>query len=176
MRLKRLDSSNATYFNEAMSLYEASFPKEERRDIEEQNRVLKNENYHFDLILDGDTFCGIAFYWELSELVFLEHFAVMPRMRCGGIGSRALELLKKKNKTVMLEIEPPTDELKERRYGFYKRCGFVMNPYYHIQAKYHVGDPDLELKILSYPKVLSEKVYKDFYEYMNKEIGAVSLR
>lgn len=171
MRLERLDSSNAAYFNDAMFLYEASFPKEERRDIEEQNRVLKNESYFFDLILDGDTFCGIALYWEFRELIFLEHFAIMPKMRCMGLGSKVLDLLKEKNKTVMLEIEPPVDELTERRYGFYKRCGFVMNPYHHIQAKFRADDEDLVLKILSYPESLSEKVYTDFYEYMKREIA-----
>jgi GNAT superfamily N-acetyltransferase len=171
MRLERLNDSNIRYFDDAISLYENSFPREERRDMEELKRVLRNERYHFDFVLRGDTLCAIAFYWELDGLIFLEHLAVMENMRSLGVGTRILDLLKEKNKTIVLEIEPPMDEITERRYNFYKRSGFVMNPYYHIQAKFHVGDPDLELKILSYPAVLQEKLYTDFYEYMKKEIA-----
>lgn len=171
IRLERLNSSNARLFDEAIRLYRDAFPKEERRDKDEQSRILENEAYHFEFILDGDELCGIALFWELEELIFLEHFAIKPSMRSMGLGSTVLEILKKKEKRLLLEIEPPTDELTKRRYGFYKRCGFVMNPYYHIQAKLRCGDGDVVLNVLSYPDVLSEREYGDFYGYMLREIS-----
>lgn len=171
MRLERFCGSNISCFDEAIALYENSFLREERRDADELKRVLLNERYHFDFVLKGDALCAIAFYWELDGLIFLEHLAVKEDMRSLGIGSHVLDLLKEKGKPIVLEIEPPVNDITERRYSFYKRAGFVMNPYYHIQAKYHVGDPDLELKILSYPKVLTEKTYTDFYKYMLREIA-----
>lgn len=51
-----------------------------------------------------------------------------------------------------------------------------MNPYYHIQAKYHIGDEDLELKILSYPRILDEREYTDFYKYMIREMSVKTTR
>lgn len=171
MRLERLSSNNAHFYERAFTLYQSSFPIEERRDDLEQQRVLKKEAYHFDLIMNGEDFVGVMLYWETEDFVFLEHFTTCPELRGQGYGKIALDLLKSKNKTILLEIEPPVDEMTQKRYGFYKRNGFVMNPYYHIQAKYHLGDKDVELKILSYPAVLGENEYRSFYEYMTREIG-----
>ena len=171
MRLERLSDQNIHLYERAYGLYQASFPIEERRDEAEQNRALTKDAYHFDLIMDEDNLIGVMLYWEREEFVFLEHFTTFPDLRGQGYGAQALGLLKEKNKPILLEIEPPVDEMTQRRYEFYKRNGFVMNPYYHIQAKYHLGDEDLELKILSFPQVLPKELYRSFYEYMTREIG-----
>lgn len=171
MRLERLSTSNAHLFERAFNLYQSSFPVEERRDDLEQQRVLKKEDYHFDLIMTNDKFIGVMLYWETESFVFLEHFTTLPELRGNGYGKAALDLLKEKNKIILLEIEPPIDSLTQRRYGFYQRNGFTMNPHHHIQAKYHLGDEDLELKILTYPRVMEKDEYISFYEYMTREIG-----
>ncbi len=171
MRLERLSHENDHLFDKAFELYESSFPVEERRDNSEQCRVLKKDDYHFDLIMVDDRFVGVMLYWETASFVFLEHFATLPELRGRGYGKAALDLLKSKNKIILLEIELPVDDLTNRRYDFYKRNGFIMNPYYHIQAKYHLGDEDFELKVLSYPRVLEKDEYRSFYEYMTREIG-----
>ena len=171
MILQRLCAANQHHFNAAFALCQEAFPPEERRDQVEQQRVLGLPDYHFDLILDGDTLCGVMLYWEIDNLIFLEHFTTLSHMRGNGIGAAALSLLKAKGKTILLEIEPPVDDITQRRYGFYQRNGFLMNPYHHIQAKYHLGDEDLELKILSYPEVLALEQYRNFYQYMTKYIG-----
>jgi ribosomal protein S18 acetylase RimI-like enzyme len=171
MRLERLSTSNAHLFDRAFTLYQSSFPVEERRDDLEQQRVLNKNDYHFDLIMMDDSFIGVMLYWETDNFVFLEHFTTLPELRGNGYGKKALDLLKTKNKIILLEIEPPVDDTTQRRYNFYKRNGFIMNPYHHIQAKYHLGDEDLELKVLSYPKMLEKDEYRSFYEYMTREIG-----
>jgi GNAT superfamily N-acetyltransferase len=112
-----------------------------------------------------------VFYWETEHFLFLEHLATRPDKRGQGFGAAALELLKAKGKPIVLEIEPPVDALTRRRLGFYERNGLVLNPYRHIQAKYHPGDDDLELKILSHPRVLTQDEYDAFYAYMIKEVS-----
>ncbi len=171
MRLERIENSALPLWGEMMSLYAAAFPYEERRDAAEQDRVMKNPSYHTDAVMREGKFVGIMFYWEREDYVYLEHFAVLPAERNRGIGAEALELLGQKGKTVLLEIEIPSDELTTRRLHFYERNGFVMNPYRHIQAKYHRGDADLELKIMSRPAVLPPDLYASFYDYMTREIG-----
>lgn len=171
MKLERLTTSNAHLFKQAFALYQSSFPVEERRDDSEQQRIIKKEDYHFDLIMMDDSFIGVMLYWETESFIFLEHFTTLPDVRGKGYGKRALDLLKNKNKVILLEIEPPVDDTTQRRYDFYKRNGFTMNPFYHIQAKYHLGDQDLELKVLSYPRELQKDEYRSFYEYMTREIG-----
>ena len=158
-------------FNEAFRLYQSAFPREERRDEAEHLRVMKKDDYHFDLIMDGDTFVGVMLYWETSDFIYLEHFTTRPEVRGKGKGAEALSLLKAKNKTVILEIEDPVDEITKRRYGFYQRNGFKMTSHYHIQAKYHLGDEDLMLKILSYPEEITKEEYLSFQDYMTKEVG-----
>lgn len=176
MELQRILDENSTLYQRALNLYESAFPFLERRDKDELTRVFNNKNFHFDIILDGEFFVGIMFYWERDNYIFLEHFAVLEGLRNKGFGARALELLKQKNKKIILEIEPPLSNLTQRRYAFYTRNGFIMNPYYHIQAKYHIGDEDLELKILSYPRILDEREYTDFYKYMIREMSVKTTR
>lgn len=171
MHLQRLTDRTHPLFDQAFRLYQSSFPLEERRDTDEHYRVLDKADYHMDMIMDDETFLGVMLYWETADLVYLEHFTTCPEVRNRGIGAKALGLLKEKGKSILLEIESPVDELTCRRYGFYQRNGFVMNPHYHIQAKYHLGDPDLELKILSWPQVLSRETYLRFLDYMTREIG-----
>lgn len=171
MRLERLSPSHIHLFDKAFQLCQSSFPFEERRDYSEQQRVLKKTDYHFDLIMVDDNFVGVMLYWETDSFVFLEHFATLPELRCKGRGKDALNLLKEKNKIILLEIEPPIDDITKRRYGFYSRNGFIMNPYHHIQAKYHLGDEDLELKVLTYPRIMEKEEYRSFYEYMTREVS-----
>lgn len=171
MKLERLCEKNQNLFKDAFALYESAFPPEERRDSTEQQRVMHKENYHFDLIMHDDTCLGVMLYWETDQFVFLEHFTTFPSVRGNGFGAEALDLLKAKGKTVILEIEDPVNELTERRFNFYKRNGFFMTPHHHIQAKYRPGDEDLMLKILSYPHMISVDEYLQFQDYMTKEIG-----
>lgn len=171
MHLERLSDKNCYLFDGAIRLYESAFPIEERRDMDELNRMLKKEDYHVDFIMDGDKFQGVMLYWETEKFIYLEHFTTLPEVRNHGVGARALDLLKAKGKTILLEIEPPIDQITTRRYAFYSRNGFIMNEHHHIQAKYHVGDDDLELKIMSYPKAVPHEEYLQFQQYMTQEIG-----
>lgn len=171
MKLERLSNNNQHLFADAFALYESAFPEEERRDAAEQKRVMGKEDYHFDLIMEGDECLGVMLYWETERFLYLEHFTTYPAVRGKGLGAAALGLLKAKGKTVLLEIEDPVDEMTCRRFGFYQRNGFVMTPHYHIQAKYHLGDEDLMLKILSYPHELTVAEYLEFQDYMTKEVG-----
>ena len=171
MHLERLSGQNAHLFDRAFSLYESAFPREERRDLQEQQRAIRDEDYHVDFIMDGETFLGVMLYWETADFIYLEHFTTLPEVRNRGVGSAALQLLKEKGKIVLLEIEPPVDELTRRRYAFYCRNGFQMTPHHHIQAKYHLGDEDLELKILSFPDVLTKEQYRLFQQYMTQRVG-----
>lgn len=45
-------------------------------------------------------------------------------MRGRGYGAQALSLLGERKKTVILEIDPPNDEVSVRRKAFYERAGY----------------------------------------------------
>ena len=170
MYLQRLYNESDALFSQATALYEAAFPPIERRDADEQARVMQKEDFHFAVMMTEDGFSGIALYWETPAFLFLEHLAVLPALRGRGYGGVALELLKGKGKTVILEIEPPVDELTRRRLAFYERNGFRLTPHDHLQTRFRPDDSDLELKVLSYPHVINEAEYRRFYAYLQREV------
>ena len=172
MKLERLSEQNQKYYAAAKALYEEAFPVLERRDDTEQARIMQNPAYHFDFITDEDGFVGSMLYWETDSFVYLEHFAILPELRCKGKATAALGILEEQSqKTVILEIEPPCDDTSIRRYRFYQRSGFVMNPHEHLQAKYHLGDADLYLKILTYPREISKDEYAAFRKFVDAEVA-----
>lgn len=66
------------------------------------------------------------------------------------------------NKTVVLEIDPITDEVSEARLHFYKRCGFVENVYDHVHSPYREGYKAHHLEVLSFPSDLTPEEYVSF--------------
>lgn len=173
MILQRIETGSEPLFAAAMALCEEAFPAVERRDGDEQARVMRKSDYHFDVMTEDDAFVGIVLYWETADFLFLEHLATLPDLRGKGYGAAALSRLKEKGKPVILEIEPPIDALTRRRRAFYERCGFVMNDHYHLQTKFRPDDGDLELKILSYPRAVTVEEYRNFYAYLDREVACV---
>lgn len=172
MHSERITTKSHPLFEKACALYETAFPWEERRDREEQLRILAKPDYHCTALVENGEFLGILFYWQAEDTIFLEHFATLPHLRGHGIGAKALKLLQDMGKPILLEIEPPCDEMTHRRCGFYRRNGFLMNPYFHIQVKLHREDEeDVELKVLTWPEEFSPAEYEAFRAYMLREIG-----
>ncbi len=172
MELERLSERNKQHLAAATALYEQSFPYLEKRSEGEQSRVMNNPDYRFDLITDDDRLLGILAYWEKADFLYVEHFAILPEFRGRGFATRTLEILKNQtNKNLILEIDPPVDDVSEKRYRFYQKCGFVMNPHCHTQAKYHLGDGELQLKILSYPREITKEEYATFKRFVDDEVS-----
>ena len=132
-------NSNDKFYTIAYELYQNSFPYLERRDNNGHNYIMQKPDYHFSILTENEEFLGIMLYFEWDNFIYLEHFAVCPEKRNNGIGSKSLELLKNKGKTVILEIEEPNSEITKRRLGFYQRNGFKLTNHYHIQRMRRSG-------------------------------------
>ncbi len=170
MYLKRITAPFHPMYKQALELYQISFPLHEQREALSQAEILHEDAYHFDLLYDAEVFVGIILYWERKNDLYIEHFCILPEMRNKQYGQRALSLLQKKQKTLILEIDPPVDAISIRRKGFYERCGFVENPYHHIHPPYHKGNNGHELVIMSSPMPISQSVYDDFRAYLQDKI------
>ena len=168
MQFLRLTNLTDNYFAEAFALYERNFVLAERRDIDEQRRIMKNDDYHFEVAFKDGTLCGIAFYWETESYIFLEHLCVVEHMRNQHIGHGILDYLKAKGKIIYLEIEPIVDETTAKRKRFYESNGFFLNDHHHIQVKYHLADEDLQLLIMTLGRTITKQEYQEFYDYMVK--------
>ena len=160
MKFERITTSEHPFYKEAIDLYKISFPLHEQREAISQNEILRNPEYHFDIVCDDNRFIGEVLYWDIGGFRYIEHFCVMPSMRNHHYGQIILTALQ--DKPLILEIDPPVDEISRRRKGFYERCGFVENPYSHIHPPYHKGNGGHELVIMSSPNAITFGEYEMF--------------
>lgn len=166
MRFERLTDRHDPRYETARALYGKSFPRHEQREAASQAAILAHPAYRFDLIYDGDEFVGLLLCWETDDFIYVEHFCIEPDKRGCRYGSRALELLGAEGKTVILEIDPPVDEISIRRRGFYERAHFRANPYPHVHPAYHADCKGHELVIMSAPAPINQARYDAFNDYL----------
>ncbi len=140
-------------------LYLESFPKEERRPWDEVLGLLAQEKaFSLQIIVQQEgkqqAFVGFLSQWNLSdEWLFVEHFALSSELRNQGLGAESLRLLQKLNasQTIILECEPPTNELTTRRLNFYARQGFhVLSTSYEQPSYYPSAEGELKQNIQLY--------------------------
>lgn len=170
MEFQRLTSPTDPRFAEAIALYRQSFPYHEQRENASQVEALVHPDYHFDLIYDGNAFAGLLLYWETQDFIYVEHFCIEPALRGCSYGQKALALLAQKGKPIVLEIDPPVDELTRRRKAFYERSGYRANPYPHVHPPYHGDCQGHPLVVLSFPGELSAEAYTHFHTYLFKQV------
>ncbi len=176
MRMKRLRSPEDALFEQAMELYRISFPHHEQREGESQREILSREAYHFGLLYEEEAFVGLMLYWETADFLYVEHFCMLPEVRGRGLGGKALELLAGQGKTIILEIDPPVDEVSRRRKGFYERAGFVENPWAHVHPPYHKNHRGHDLVVMSRPEQLAQSRYAAFALYLENTVMAGAIR
>lgn len=170
MHLERIRSAEHPLYTKAISLYQISFPTHEQRETPSQSAILSDDRYHFTLLLEGDTFVGLLLFWEMPELLYIEHFCILPELRNKQYGQQALALLRQQNKLLLLEIDPPTDEISQRRKGFYERAGFVENPYPHIHPPYHAENEGHPLVVMTAPSPIEPTEYEGFRHFLDDPI------
>lgn len=168
MKMERITQTTHPLYKQAMDLYQMSFPFHEQRESLSQSQILSQSAYHFDVVRDDQDFIGEVLYWEIGDFLYIEHFCILPSMRNKRYGQKILELLQ--TKPLILEIDPPVDEISRRRQGFYARCGFVENPYRHIHPPYHKDTSGHELVVMSAPKELTQNEYDMFRRYLQNTI------
>lgn len=172
MEFRRLLSADSELYEKAIDLYKISFPCHEQRAKKSQVGIMGNEEYHFQLIYDEDTWVGIMLYWETNDFIYVEHFCILPSMRNRRYGQRALQLLNTSEKTVILEIDPPVDTVSIQRKSFYERAGYHVNSFAHVHPPYDKAYNGHDLVVMSYPNCLLEKDYLAFNDYLKNVVMA----
>ena len=146
----------------AMALYRRSFPAHELRLWPDQQAVMNDLLYHFDLCLLDGALAGLILYWDFGAYIYVEHFCVEPSMRGHGLGTLILAELAKKSRPIILEIDPLTDDVAVRRKGFYERCGYVANGFAHVHPPYQAANHGHALIVMSHPRALSQAEFDTF--------------
>jgi GNAT superfamily N-acetyltransferase len=167
-----IDSQNEI-FEMVQQLYAAAFPEHERRDTSGLINLLENKNCEVNAVLLGSEFTGLCILWPFEEFVFMEHLAIDPRWRGKGIGYQVLQTIRNvSQKHILLEVEPPEDELSKKRILFYEKNGFTILAFPYVQPSYHFSGKDVPLRLMcSSPDVSDEvlsqwitRIYESVYK------------
>lgn len=144
-------------------IYEEAFPEIERRTFSNLCAAFELFPYvHLHLIEEADETIGFIIYWEFTEFIYVEYFAISEEFRGGGIGRKAFsEFTERQTKPIVLEIEPPDNDLARRRVGFYQRIGFTLRDVEYIQPPYHPNLPDLPLLLMTYGEIGLPKTFSN---------------
>lgn len=168
MNFERINDMENPSFKKAAELYKISFPPHEQREPFSQEAIMNDPHYHFDVIYDDNEFIGEVLYWDIGDFLYIEHFCISPEKRNKRYGQKTLEIMQ--YRPLILEIDPPIDEISKRRKNFYERNGFFENPYSHIHPPYHEGNMGHELIIMSSPRTLTQAEYDRFRNYLNNTV------
>jgi len=171
LTFERVESLTHPYFEKAFSLYQESFPVFERRTRADQISALHDSAYHFDVIKaqEGD-FLGILLTWQHADFLYIEHLAITPMARGKRIGTRTLAYLKKIAKQpIILEIDPPVDDISTNRKHFYEKANFSAGKFIHIHPSYRKDTQPHTLNIMSFPAISVHR-YTSFKGYLDNHI------
>lgn len=170
MEFVRINSSDNNYFDDVMNIYKVSFPIFEQRTIKDQMDVLKDDKYNCMAVCENNKLVGILLYWDLDNCKYIEHLAISPSIRGKNYGSRILKELCENNETIVLEIDPPVDDISIKRLGFYSNLGFKLQEFEHIHPPYRKEYKGHKLKIMSFNRNLSEDEYNKFNVFLKERI------
>jgi acetyltransferase, GNAT family len=107
--------------------------------------------------MDHNVFIGILLWWDFESVRYIEHLAVVPTLRGMQHGERILRhFLSESDMPVWLEVEPPDNELRNRRVGFYRRVGFTLNEHDYTQPAYEKSSQPVPLLVMTYPEAITE--------------------
>ena len=164
MKFERIDAAHPL-FDASLTLYETSFPPNERRTRDDHLRALQDADFVPLGAVENGRLLADIFLWKTDGFVYLEHFAVQPELRSHGTGGKILEQLLDTQQLFLLEIEPPEDPLTCRRKRFYERHGLQAQLYAHVQLPFQGGGPIVPLVIMA-DRAISPAQCRTFQQYL----------
>ncbi len=163
---------NSQLAKKAWEIYTTSFPMEEQRPYLQHKKAMSDSRFYpYVYISDQLELLAICFYWDFADFKYLEHFAVNPNYRNQGIGSKIIKTFSQEEQPIILEIDPPIDEVSKQRLCFYERCKFRQTNYTFQQLKYRKDSKNVLLKLLCNQELnndLFEKFKLTIYQELTK--------
>lgn len=162
----------------AIHLYEAAFPPEERRPTNEWLALMNDQTSAFTALSitdDDGRFLGFITTWGFDAFIYVEHFAILPEGRGHGLGSRVLQALETMadGKPIVLEVEPPEDEMAIRRINFYERIGFHLQSIPYVQPAYASNLPSIELCLMSTTQGMAYSCLQSVIQVIHRNVYGI---
>lgn len=151
--------------------YRDSFPEDERRP-EETIFGIRPAGLHLCTLHNNEQIIGLLTFWQLSSSTFVEHFFILPEYRSLGYGAKVLQQFLDEHKgLILLECEPPTTTIAERRIAFYTSLGFSRLSVDYKQPPYLSGGSYIDMYLMSTEdlgaktiKAHIEEIYRCVYD------------
>ncbi|MGE7904061.1 GNAT family N-acetyltransferase [Peribacillus sp. NPDC094092] len=155
------------------------FPIEEMKSKEHIEVLLedKQEIYKKDEGPDH-----VLLYVEGEEFIFVDYLFVSKKSRGQGLGRKLIQKLQKKQKTILLEVEPvqENDDDTFKRLKFYKREGFRHASSISYNRKSLATKEETPMEILYWPSNPSvdeedvfdfmKKIYSEIHTYKDDDL------
>lgn len=164
-----------------IDLYCEAFPEAERRKWTNTHDIAvfmgAHPDMHIKIITSAEKFAGFMIYWYITpDICYVEHLATQPDLRGCGLGARLIESLTKcSGMGIILEVEPPSDQLTRRRVGFYKRLGLIIHDNVeYIQPPYSSELPSLKLSLMTTPDISDKDLVNRLIGLLYEKIYGVN--
>ncbi len=133
-------------------IYQNSFPACERRTFEQYVQQCCRDPRFYPAQLYYQNQCiGLLWYWKCPDFTYIEHFAIDAQYRNQGFGSQLLSQFTTLHPNIILEVEPPTNPLTQRRIAFYQRHQFQLTPITFIHPGYGTPNTPYPLQLMTSP-------------------------
>lgn len=168
---------NKQEFDEVFKLMQKSFPESEYYNYEKQLGLMDEDEYtiHTKFDENGNLMAFVAL-WNFPNFVFIEHLAVNPDCRGAGIGTKVMEeIIKKYAKPIVLEIEPPQNDITTKRCRFYERLGFYICNFEYYQPPLRAGQKKLRLNLMNNSHPLSKDEFDSIKNCLYQKVYKVVL-
>ena len=175
----RLSAPTAEELARIKKLYRTAFPRRERMPFYAISHLCKTGRAElFAVRSNSGKFGGFAMTMRDKDLVMLAYFAIHPKLRGMGIGSRSLRMLMNRfaDCRFILEIEAvdvPCDDLevRKKRREFYLKNGM-------IPAGFTANVFFTDFEILTSGKPVTFEEYRGLYGFRrgSRAVGNVTLR
>ncbi len=172
IEIRSITTADTLLYQYMEELLQSSFPKEEYRELDElRNYTDHKQKFVNNIIIDDNVPVGLLTYWDMGDFLYIEHFAIDPTKRSGGYGKKTMELFCScNNKSIVLEVEKPEEEMAIRRIGFYERLGYALWDNEYEQPPYRKGEDFLPMNIMAYGNIDKGKDFEKVKEIIYKEV------
>jgi len=161
------------HFQQAWTIYEESFPVDERRPWSSHMQTQLDPRYTFTPLLgENRIVVGVLGFWRFEEFTFIEHIAISSACRGCGIGSSTVkELQDAAHMPLILETELPEMNIQApKRIRWYESLGFHSNQQEYFQPAYAMHQNPVPSRIMSYPRKLSHRDFQSIKETLYSQV------
>ena len=156
--------------NKLFDLYEQSFPPFECRTRDVHYQAVDDDRFYPMAVYNDDEFIGLLFYWLIDGICYIEHLAIAADSRGKGYGTLILKDFCSLFNNIVLEIDPPIEDVSIARERFYHHLGFITSKFDYIHPSYREEYIPHTLVLMKHKNDMAEDEFERFKNIMFNDI------